>query len=283
LPERAFHVDRLKAVDARINMNAKKLKADAVSMVESLGLSADLSDGVLELKPIDVGFAGGHLNGSLSFNGRRAPHAARATIELRDIRLERLMPTLAASARSIAPVSGEIALRGHGKSIAAILGNATGSATARIDGGRISNIADAKLGLNVGKILSLLVRGDRDIGVHCGALAFDLRNGSGKSQVVLDTEQTRTEGVGSLELRGERWDLVLTPQPKNPGLFTRRASIRTQGTFRTAEISIQERIAIGRASGAVQSAENGLSADKTCAGVRAIAVAEKGSRMARTQ
>jgi uncharacterized protein involved in outer membrane biogenesis len=282
-PARPFHVDRLKAVDARIKMNAKKLKADAISMLESLRLSADLDDGVLELKPIDVGLAGGHLTGSISFNGGRAPHAARATIELRDIRLERLMPTLAATARSIAPVRGEITLSGHGNSIAAMLGNATGSAIARVDGGRISNLADAKLGLNGGKILSLLVRGDRDIAVHCGAVAFDLRNGSGTSQVVLDTEQTRTEGVGSVDLREERWDLVLTPQPKNPGLFTRRASIRTQGTFRTAEISIQERIAIGRVGGTVQSTENGSSAETTCNGVRSIAVAEKGSRVARTQ
>lgn len=282
-PPRPFHVDRLRAVDARIRMNAKKLKADTISMLESLRLSADLNDGVLELKPIDVGFAGGHLVGSMSFNGRGAPHAARATIELRDIRLERLMPALAATVRSIAPVRGEISLSGHGNSIAAILGNVTGLASARIDGGRISNLADAKLGLNGGKILSLLVRGDRDIGVHCGALVLDLRNGSGKSQVVLDTEQTRTEGVGTVDLRDERWDLVLTPQPKNPGLFTRRASIRIQGTFRTAEISIQERIAIGRVGRTVQSAENGSSADTTCTGVRAIGVAEKGSRMARTQ
>jgi uncharacterized protein involved in outer membrane biogenesis len=270
---RPFRVDRLKAVDARINLNAKKLTADSIPMLESLRLSADLKGGMLELKPVQVGFAGGHLAGSISFDGGREPPAARAKIELRDIRLEKVVPTLAATARSIAPVRGDIALSGYGKSIATIFGNATGSATVRMDGGRISNLADAKLGLNAGKVLSLLVRGDRDVGVHCGAVALDLGNGSGKWQVVLDTEQTRADGVGTITLPDERWDLVLTPQPKNPGLLTRRASIRAEGTLKTAKVSIQERVVIASMRGA-PSAESASSRDAPCAAVRAIAVSE---------
>jgi len=61
---------------------------------------------------------------------------------------------------------------------------------------------------------------------------------------VLDTEQTRTVGVATIDVRAENWQLLLTPQPKNPGLFTRRASIRVDGTFRQAKVSIQERIAL---------------------------------------
>jgi hypothetical protein len=111
---------------------------------------------------------------------------------------------------------------------------------------------------------------------------FDVRNGVGKSRViVLDTEQTRTDGVGTLDLREERWDIVLTPQPKNPGFLTRRASIHLQGTFRNVEISIQERIAIGRAGGSPGSGDP--SKDKPCAEVVTTAAAEKGKAKARTQ
>jgi hypothetical protein len=61
---------------------------------------------------------------------------------------------------------------------------------------------------------------------------------------VLDTEQTRTAGIGTVDVRAEKWQLLLTPQPRNPGLLTRRASIRVEGTFRDAKISIQERVAL---------------------------------------
>jgi uncharacterized protein involved in outer membrane biogenesis len=281
-PTRPFHVDRLRAVDARVNLNARKLKADNIPMLESLSVVADLADGVLELKPIDVGVAGGHFAGSLGFNGRREPPVARATIELRDIRLDKLAPSLSNAANNLAPIRGQIALTGEGKSIASVLGSSSGSVAARIDGGRISNLADAKLGLNIGKVLSLMIRGDRDIPVHCGAVAFDLRNGIGKSRViVLDTEQTRTDGIGTIDLREERWDIVLTPQPKNPGLLTRRASIRLQGTFRNVDISIQERIAIGRAGGSPASSDS--SSNTPCAAVTTTAAAEKGKARARTE
>ncbi|MGZ5139609.1 MAG: AsmA family protein [Burkholderiales bacterium] len=282
LPTRPFHLDKLRAVDARVKLTARKLKADNIPMLESLSVVGDLSDGVLELKPIDVGVSGGHIAGVLGFNARRELPAARATLELRDIRLDKLAPLLSSAVSDLAPIRGQIALTGEGKSIASVLGNSSGSIAARIDGGRISNLADAKLGLNIGKVLSLMIRGDREIPVHCGAVAFDVRNGVGKSRViVLDTEQTRTDGVGTLDLREERWDIVLTPQPKNPGFLTRRASIRLQGTFRNVDISIQERIAIGRAGGSPESVDP--SKDKPCTEVVTTGAAEKGKAKARTQ
>ena len=107
----------------------------------------------------------------------------------------------------------------------------------------IANFADAKLGLNVGKMIGLIFRGDRDIAIHCGAVSFDVHGGAGKSrEIVLDTAQTHIEGIGTRDLRRERWDLLLTPQPKKPGLLTRHASIRVEGSFRGAHASLDERI-----------------------------------------
>jgi uncharacterized protein involved in outer membrane biogenesis len=282
LPTRPFHLDKLRAVDARVKLTVRKLKAVNIPMLESLSVVGDLTDGALELKPIDVGVSGGHIAGVLGFNARREPAAARATLELRDIRLDKLAPSLSSAVSDLAPIRGQIALTGEGKSIASVIGNSSGSIAARIDGGRISNLADAKLGLNIGKVLSLMIRGDREIPVHCGAVAFDVHNGVGKSRViVLDTEQTRTDGVGTIDLREERWDIVLTPRPKNPGFLTRRASIHLQGTFRNVEVSIQERVAIGRAAGSLTSDDP--SKDTPCAAVATTVAAEKGKARARTQ
>jgi uncharacterized protein involved in outer membrane biogenesis len=274
-PDRPFRIDRLKAVDAYVHVIAKKLKAQTIRPLESLNAVAELTQGMLELKSLDIGVAGGHLTGSLTFDARPNVPSARATIELRDVRLQKLVPSLAVPAQGVAPIRGHIVLSGQGRSVASVLAHASGSLAARIDGGRISNLADAKLGLNIGKVLSLMIRGDRDIDLHCGAIAFDVRQGSGKSKaIVVDTEQTRTEGVGTIDLREERWDILLTPQPKKPGLLTRRGSIRTHGTFRTAQISVQERVVIGH-----DTAGNAASADRNaCGAVRTAAAAIEPSR-----
>ena len=70
---------------------------------------------------------------------------------------------------------------------------------------------------------------------------------SGKSQIVLlETEQTHTDGVGNIDLRGQQFDLLLTPQPKKPGLFTLNSSIRVRGSFHQAGYKIEDRVPLQR-------------------------------------
>lgn len=270
--DEAFRVAALKNFDARVTLHAVKLKAPDVPMLESLRLAAELTKGVLELKPIDLRIAGGHVSGSVTFNaGGQAP-SVRAAIDLRNIQLEKLVPSLSTKARSTGAIHGQITFAGGGNSIAAILGSATGSLTARMDGGSISNLADAKLGLNAGKILSLMLRGDQDIPINCGAAAFVFRSGVGKSEtIVLDTAQTHVDGTGTIDLRNRGLDLLLTPQPKKPGFFTRPASVRIHGPFGNVETSLQERVALGRGGKAVPAGalrENGGAPKEPCGAVR---------------
>ena len=258
-PARALRTQRLRTIDARIAVHVTKLSAPGLSFLERVRTTAVLENGRLELKPLDIGLAGGRVAGSVVFDARPQTPIADAMLDLRGIRLERLVPSLSATARSAGAIAGEIRLAGEGRSIAALLGNASGSIFAKIHRGQISNLADAKLGLNGGKILSLLIRGDRDIALNCGAIAIDVRKGTGRSRVVLDTEQTHTLGAGTVDLRSERWDLLLTPEPRNPGLLTRRASVRAHGSFRTASAAIQERVELARGDDA-----NGSSGHEGC-------------------
>ena len=242
-PTKPFRIDRLNAFDAAIDFRTKKLRAATLPMLDSLRVAADLSRGVLKLKTLDIGAAGGHIVGALTVDAREKPVSARTRLELRMLKLERLIPSMAAKAGASGSVRGIVELAGKGDSVASILGNASGSMAARVDGGRISNAADAKLGLNFGKLFALKLRGDREIAIHCGAVAFNVQRGTGKSrEIVLDTGETHTDGVGTLDLRHERWELLLTPQPRKPGLLTRHASIRVNGSLHGAKVSIEERV-----------------------------------------
>jgi uncharacterized protein involved in outer membrane biogenesis len=263
LPARPFRVDRLLSFDANIKLDAKHLKSPGLPMFDSLRVTADLAAGLLHVKPMDIGVGGGHIVGALTFDARQTAPSAAVRMSLRDLRLEKLVPALAANARSVGAMRGEVNLTGKGNSIAEILGNASGSLDTAMKGGRISNLADAKLGLNFGKMISVMLRGDRDIAIRCGVLAVEFRGGIGKSRtVVLDTEQTYTAGMGSLNLRDERWELVLSPQPKKPGLLTRDASIRVRGSFRDAQASLEERIAIVAANNAPSAGDHACSASR---------------------
>jgi uncharacterized protein involved in outer membrane biogenesis len=236
---RAFNVERLKSLDAHMTLDAKKLKAAELHALESLRVTVDLNDGVLALKPIDIGLAGGHVVGLLTFDAQQKPLSSHAKMEFKDVRLEKLLAGLAKGAQSAGPLKGHVDLKGWGDSVAKILASSSGSMEVTMEGGGISNLLDAKLGLNRGKVLRLLITGDRAIGINSAEGAFDFEKGLGTSTaILLDTDQTHTEGTGIIDLRAETIDVLLTPHPKKPGIFSLRSSIRVHGPIRQPKLSL---------------------------------------------
>ncbi len=242
-PSRPLRLDAMRAIDVRASARLKKLAVTGSRTLENVRIDVNLSEGVFELKRIDVGFAGGRVTGSATLDGRQDVPSAQLVVEFSGLAIQRLVPALAAKSGSAGQFSGKLELSGRGTSMAAIVGHSVGSFAAALDRGRISNLADAKLGLNFGKVISVFLRGDRDIAINCAAAVFDVRDGIATSRrLALDTEQTHVEGRGSINLRDERIDLLLTPEPKDPGLFTRRASIRINGALQAPALSMEDRV-----------------------------------------
>ena len=225
-----------------MTLEAGKLTAAALPEVESVRVTADLEDGVLALKPIDIGLAGGHVVGLFTFDGQKKPLASHAKLDFRGMRIEKLLGRLPKGAKSAGQIEGHFDLRGQGDSVARMLASASGSMEVSMEGGGISNLLDAKLGLDAGKILRLMVTGDQAIGIHSAVVAFDFEKGLGKSKtILLDTDQTRTEGTGIIDLRDETVEVLLTPHPKKPGVFSLNSSIRVHGSIRRPEFSVQQK------------------------------------------
>jgi uncharacterized protein involved in outer membrane biogenesis len=151
-------------------------------------------------------------------------------MELKDVRLEKLVDRPAKGATSAGPLTGHIDQKGEGDSVAKLFASISGSMHVGMEGGGISNLLDARLGLNSGKVLRLLIAGDGAIGINNAIVAFDFDKGLGKSTtILLDTDQTHTEGIGLLDLHDETVDLLLTPHPKKPAFFALHKTIHVHG------------------------------------------------------
>ena len=239
-PEVRVHAARWKSVDAEVEFEARKFSAPAIPALQSLRFTGILQDGLLTFKPLQLGLAGGVVSGSLVLDGRTPTVKGHAVLNLRDMHIEKFFPKLV-DLMAPGAVSAHVNLTGHGESIAAIIGNATGNVAALMDGGSISNRLDAKMGLNIGKVVSLYFRGDRDIPLNCALLAFTFKNGTGVSQVLrLDTGETQINGAGTVTLADEKIDLLLTPQPKQPGIFTLHSLIRVRGDIRHPSVTLEK-------------------------------------------
>ncbi|MBT2323654.1 AsmA family protein [Variovorax paradoxus] len=252
LPAGTFEGSRLQKIDAEVELRAGKLLVPRSLPLESLRASLRLHDAVLRLSPLEFGFGGGSIVSQVLLDAREPTLKSEVQVHMQKVRIDRLVPKREKIAQGAGLVGGALRLKGTGNSIADAAAKADGQIAATIADGRVSNLLDAASGLNFGKVLQLLVGGDREIAVNCGGIAFDVKGGRGKSTLfVIDTEQTQVLGSGTFDLEHERFDLTVAPKPKRMGVLSLRTPVRLFGTFRNPDFEIEKGPLAARAGGAI--------------------------------
>jgi uncharacterized protein involved in outer membrane biogenesis len=241
LPAGSFEGSRLQAIDAQVTLESKRMRVPNVVPLESIRAKLDLRDAILRLTPLDFGFAGGTIAAQVVLDARKPTIASSARVDFRRVRLDRLVPDNPKIAKAAGTLGAHIDLRGTGNSIADMAAKSNGTMSGAIENGRVSNLIDALSGLNGGKAIRLLITGDQDIEVRCGAVALNVKSGQGTTDVFLiDTEQTQILGNGTLDLDRERFDIVVTPKPKKPGILSLRTPIHAYGSFRDPTLELEK-------------------------------------------
>jgi hypothetical protein len=102
------------------------------------------------------------------------------------------------------------------------------------------------MGVNVLSALGLSLSGDHSrTTIHCAVMRFDARNGVlGSQQVVLDTDPTRLDGSGSVNLKDETVNIVLQGKPKHFQLVHLRAPITVSGRLAAPLLGVNTKQAI---------------------------------------
>ena len=252
LPSGKFEGGRFKAIDAQADLRVDKIDAPDFIALEKLHVGLNLTDAVLRLDPFDVNLADGEIVSTLLLDASDPTLKAKVDVEARKLRLARLVPPSPRLAPSTGSIGARASLAGTGNSIADLAGKANGEIHAVLSQGQLSNLLDAASGLNGGKIITLLMGGDKPIPVRCGAASFDVKNGQGQSRVlVIDTEETRIEGTGGFDLDKERLDLTFAPKPKNAGFLSLRTPVHVFGSFREPDYALDKKGLALRGGGAL--------------------------------
>ncbi len=252
LPAGKFEGGRLKAIDANAELAADRIEAPGNLTVRDLKVGLVLKDAVLTLDPFLVDVAGGRVDSKIGLDARGSELKARIDVSAKKLHLAQLMPSNATIVKAQGVVGGRVDLAGSGDSIADIAAKSNGQVSILMSGARVSNLIDAAAGLNGGKIIELLLSGDKDIAVRCGASVFDVKNGQGVSKLFLvDTDQTRIDGSGTFDLDKERFDLDIRPEPKHPGLLSLRTPLKLYGSFRHPDYALDKKGLLLRGGGAV--------------------------------
>ncbi|MBB1600440.1 AsmA family protein [Variovorax sp. UMC13] len=252
LPAGKFDGSRLGKIDAEVTLDAARLEVPDALPLESLSASLRLKDAVLDLSRLDFGFAGGTIASRVRLDARQPTINTDVQVAFKQIQISKLLPKQEKIAQGAGQIEGALRLQGRGNSIADAAAKADGNLQLAVAEGRISNLADAVSGLNGGKVVQLLLSGDKTIAVNCGGVMFNIAKGQGRSTLmVVDTEDTQIVGAGSFELASERFDVLVEPKPKRPAILSLRTPVRFTGTFKNPEFQIEKGPLLARAGGAI--------------------------------
>lgn len=236
LPDTPYDLAKLRAMDADVRWNARRIDAPGWPL-ERMDAHLRLRGGVLVLDPLNFGVAGGHIRSTVRMDARESTMRTRVRIVARGLDLRRLLPGVELARDAVGKVGGEIALAGHGNSIARMLATSDGEVAVGMGRGQVSNLLLELAGLDVAEALKFLLTDDRRIPVRCAFGDFAVEDGVMSARAfAFDTTDTIILGEGRISLRDETLDLRLRPRPKDRSLFSFRAPLLIDGTFADPDV-----------------------------------------------
>jgi uncharacterized protein involved in outer membrane biogenesis len=231
-PDQRYDLERLRAMDADVRLRAKQILAPNLP-IDNLNAKLSLDDGVLKFEPAAFGVANGRMEIYTTFDGSKHPSKVNIDARLRQLDLKRFLSNSPFAQKTIGPIGGRIALSGTGESFRELMATASGNTFLVMSGGEISELLVRLAGLDVARTLGVLVRGDKPIPIRCALLDLQGENGRmGVQTLVFDTANSVVTGEGMIDLRDEKVNMVVIPEPKNFSPLSLRSFIRVTGGFK---------------------------------------------------
>ena len=252
LPDTPFRTERWNKMDADVTIKAHSIVRGEALPISDLSTRMRLHNAVLTLDPLKFGVAGGTLAGSIKLDGHANTLKGMVDLKARQIRIAQLVPKLESAKTSIGLINGDVDLKGSGGTVAKLLGSADGRFAMVMNKGEISKLMMEAVGLHILEMLQLKLTGDKNIQIHCGVADFDVKNGVMRSNVVmLDTDITRINATGTVDLRSEVMDLTIVQKSKKLSLIALRPPIHVRGPFAKPDVSLDKGKLAARGLGAV--------------------------------
>ena len=251
-PDDPLPLDGLKAADADIKFKGKRVVIQGHD-ISDIDVNLNLANGRLEVKPFGLVVSGGKIGGGVLLDASRSTPPLEITLNARQIDYGALLVKMGQDNIATGKVDMDIALKGAGNSVRAIMASLNGKTRIVTEGGKIKsgllNIASAD-------VLSALPmvdsKGDKDI--KCGVVDFAIKSGQAEAKaIIFETGGLSLVGKGGLNLADETLGLKFDPRAKKVSLM-KLAMVPLNVTGTLASPSVMPDVgaaAMGAVTGAV--------------------------------
>jgi uncharacterized protein involved in outer membrane biogenesis len=217
-PSQPLPLDGLKAVDGDVKIQVGQVLGLPLT-IQNFNARVLLQDGDLLANPLQMAVNGGSLGGLFNLRTRGSVPSFKCDFKLEHLDLASLLKDLGTRQILEGKVSAEADLNGKGRSIAEWMGGLNGRTFVTMGKGRLNNkylnLIGADLAESILRLINPFKKGEDFTPVNCLVNGFDIQNGLAVCKaLVLDTPVMTVIGEGQVNLKEERLNLSIHPNPK---------------------------------------------------------------------
>jgi AsmA family protein len=279
VPDTRINIRKIKKTDGRIAVRIDDIVSRGGSALRGMEGVLTLNDRLLIAKPLTLRLSRGVIGGEVRVDQQKGQAEPTVTLAL-DMRGSSIDALAGGSGEIDAPVDGRIRLVGVGSTIREVVGKSDGTIGVFASQGSLPAKLARLLGFDVGR--GLFTGGDEQATLRCAGVRLTMKRGVGTAeQLVVDTSESQTRGVGTVTFPEERIALTLTGAPKSGSVLRLPGSVSALGTLRDPSVVIPRDVrsvgnvlkAVGRALTGRQGPE---ATDADCAALRGRALGAGG-------
>lgn len=251
LPSDPINVPKLNAVDAHLIYHGDHIQ-NKNTPFDNINADIVIDHGAIDIKRLSYAIGPGELllKGTLKPEGKKQ-FAANLALDVKSLPLGKLLQSLGGK-DSQGRMGGHAKLVAQGNSIASLLGNGDGGLSLVIDqGGEITALLPNLLGLKLGSALLSALGLPEKTDLKCFVADLPLHNGIVSTRAfLLQTDDTRTLGGGTINLRSEKLDYHVTTRSTSFSILSLPGRVNISGPLRAPSVLPGAEI-IGRAAATV--------------------------------
>lgn len=250
-PKDPLPLDGLKAVDAKVAFDGKKIIIQS-NEIDDVSIRLTLKGGNLQVQPFSAMIAGTKVEGNVGLNGAVSVPTLVAKLSASELDYGELLKQRGLTDIATGKLDANVDIKGAGGSVRALMASLNGMLFVKTENGRIDSNA---LNIVSSDVMSALpgFNSKDDKTLRCGVVNFDIKDGiaSAKS-IVFETGGLSAIGVGTVDLREEKLNLVVDPRAKQTSLASAAiVPVAITGTFLEPEWALDKAALLGNTAGTV--------------------------------
>jgi uncharacterized protein involved in outer membrane biogenesis len=238
LPDTPLNLDEVRNVDADITFKGEHVVAQSLP-IDNVDMHMMLDNGLLSLKPLKVGVAGGQINSDIIIDARKDTVVTDYDVKFSHFQVEQIFRKAGVAQGGTGMIDGRIRLHGTGDSVRKSLATADGQASAIVDKGTISDLFANGLGLDVVRAVGALIDGNSQVPLNCLVVDFQVDKGVMAARTfIIDTDAALSTGKGTVSLADEKLDLSIHGDPKKATPVALGGPIEIGGSFKKMSVGL---------------------------------------------